>query len=159
MVYFAAMNPSENEWFVAGRLQKMSNFIWLAPSFALSASEGHSRRGAFTLSLPNVPIYPERSRRTRRASAISSKVRNKLCLFFCTRDFLGTPFPYNTTNESAIFHHFGRFQSGNFRFHTKFSFRFWFSPSQTKEWNETRILSGGSPPVFLFPPLLNTLLL
>jgi len=59
MVYFAAMNPSENEWFVAGRLQKMSNFIWLAPSFALSASEGHSRRGAFTLSLPNVPIYPE----------------------------------------------------------------------------------------------------
>jgi len=37
------------------------------------------------------------------------------------------------SREAAIFHHFGRFQSGNFRFHTKFSFRFWFSPSQTKE--------------------------
>jgi len=31
----------------------------LAPSFALRASEGHCRRGAFTLSQPNVPIYPE----------------------------------------------------------------------------------------------------
>lgn len=31
MVYLAAMNPSENEWFVAGRLSKMSNFIWLTP--------------------------------------------------------------------------------------------------------------------------------
>ena len=53
----------------------------LAPSFALRASEGHSRRGAFTLSLSNVPtrradVYPEPS------------FALVLGLFFCARDFL-----------------------------------------------------------------------
>jgi hypothetical protein len=58
---------------MAGRLQKMSNFNVLArlsasltPSFALRASEGHCRRGAFILSPSKDPpaAPPKLSART-----------------------------------------------------------------------------------------------
>jgi len=66
-------------------------------------------------------------------------------------------FPYNTTNKSANFHHFGRFKR-NFRFHQAQNSGFELT-FRSRQAFLTKDFSGGSPPVFSFPALRFTLLL
>jgi len=108
-----------------------------SPSLCSGSLRRYSlRRGAFTLSLPNVP--------TRRASA-----------HFLQPQFLGASLLYNTTKRIGQ-------NGGNWPIpDSKLPVppQFWSSPSQTEERSQTRIFSGGSRRLFFFHPKSNTLLL